>query len=78
MRPVQRWAGGVDPSERLRVAAGRIAGAMQRLGPQSAARLVQQLVPMVPASAGQLVKSTVEIGKLMMFGRDPERERGGR
>jgi hypothetical protein len=53
---------------------------MRRLGPESAAKLVQQLVPMVPTSAVQLVKSAVELGKLMMFGRDPERERdrGGR
>jgi hypothetical protein len=71
---------GLDAPERVREAAGRIAGAMRRLGPESAVKLVQQLVPMVPTSAAQLVKSAVELGKLMMFGRDPERERdrGGR
>jgi hypothetical protein len=31
---------------------------------------------MIPTSAAQLVKSAVELGKLMMFGRDPRRERG--
>jgi hypothetical protein len=67
---------GMDAPARVREAAGRIAGAMRRLGPESAAKLVQRLVPMVPTSAGQLVKSAVELGKLMMFGRDPERERG--
>jgi hypothetical protein len=67
---------GVDAPERVREAAGRIAGAMRRLGPESAAKLVQRLVPMVPTSAAGLVKSAVELGKLMMFGRDPERERG--
>ncbi len=71
---------GIDAPERVREAAARIAGAMRRLGPESAAKLVQRLVPMVPTSAAQLVKSAVELGKLMMFGRDPEREhdRGGR
>ncbi|HEX6373585.1 MAG TPA: relaxase/mobilization nuclease domain-containing protein [Longimicrobium sp.] len=67
---------GMDAPERVREAAARIAGAMRRLGPESAAKLVQRLVPMVPTSAAQLVKSAVELGKLMMFGRDPERERG--
>ena len=67
---------GMDAPERVREAAGRIAGAMRRLGPESAAKLVQRLVPMVPTSAVQLVKSAAELGKLMMFGRDPERERG--
>jgi hypothetical protein len=35
---------------------------------------------LVPASAARLVKSAVELGKLMMLGRDHEREhdRGGR
>jgi hypothetical protein len=71
---------GLDAPELVREAAGRIAGAMRRLGPESAARLVQQLLPLVPTSAVQLVKSSVELGKLMMFGRDPDRERdrGGR
>jgi hypothetical protein len=49
---------------------------MRRLGRESAARLVQRLVLIVPTSAAQLVKSAVERGKLMMFGRDPERDRG--
>jgi hypothetical protein len=67
---------GVDAPERVREAAGRMAGVMRRLGPESAATLVQRLVPMVPTSGAQLVKSAVELGKLMMFGHDPERERG--
>jgi hypothetical protein len=50
---------------------------MRRLGLESAAKLVQRLVPMVPTSAAQLMKSAVELGMLMMFGRDPERDRGG-
>jgi hypothetical protein len=70
----------VDAPERVREAAGRIAGAMRRLGPESAAKLVQRLVPMIPTSAAGLVRTAVQLGKDLMMGRDPEREhdRGGR
>ncbi len=69
---------GIDAPDRVREAAGQIAGALRRLGPENAVKLMQRLLPMVPTSAVGLAKSALELGKLMMFGRDPERDRGGR
>jgi hypothetical protein len=44
-------------------------------GPEKAAQLAARLIPMVPASATQLVKQAFTLGKTMALGHDHERER---
>ncbi|HEX6749064.1 MAG TPA: relaxase/mobilization nuclease domain-containing protein [Longimicrobium sp.] len=70
----------VDVAARVRQAAELMAEAAARQLAAGAAKaalvLVQQVAPMLPTSAGALVKKAGELARDMALGRDRERERG--
>ncbi|HEX6749277.1 MAG TPA: relaxase/mobilization nuclease domain-containing protein [Longimicrobium sp.] len=70
----------VDVAARVRQAAELMAEAAARQFAAGAAKaalmLVQQVAPMLPTSAGALVKKAGELARDMALGRDRERERG--
>lgn len=70
----------MDVAARVRQAAELMAEAAARQLAAGAAKaalmLVQQVAPMLPTSAGALVKKAGELARDMALGRDRERERG--